>query len=225
MLKLIRKDLILHRRFLLAIGILFPIYFGYFGSRLSRATVVEVSIFAAFICAVLPFSLIGREDKFKSLPFALSLPATRREVVLSRYLLSWGLMLYLYVSGAILMTVFPGTKLTAAAVFALQPALISLSFMALFFAVLMPLFVRFGPMGMLVFIVALQVLGVLLLVFKSLISLRAIKAALLLVPKAVSAIQASAGAAAAALGAAALLILLTYASFELSAAVFRKREF
>jgi hypothetical protein len=177
------------------------------------------------VCAILPLILFGREDKFKAAAFGLSLPATRREIMIARYLLSWGLMLPIYAAGSFLMTIAPGSTLTTPIVFEPRTVLFSLAFMALFFAALMPLFVRFGQAGMLVFIVSLQVLGILLLVFKSLISLRMIKTAVLSLPKTISSIQDSAGTAVAALAVGALLFLLTYVSFELSMMIFRKKEF
>jgi len=221
--KLIRKDLVLHKKFVFMIGILFPVYFGYFGSRLSHSMMIP--IIQGFICAILPLVLFGREDKFKSMAFGLSLPATRREIMIARYLLSWGLMLSIYVIGAFLRTIASGTKLTAAVVFEPRAVLFPLAFIAFFFAVLMPLFIQFGQTGILVFMVLLQVLGILLLAFKSLVSLRPIKAAVLFLPNTISSIQTSAGTAVAALTVAALLFLLTYASFELSMFIFRKKEF
>jgi len=223
MIKLIRKDLLLHRKFALWMGILYPLYLGYFGSRINSLNLL--AFFGGFLYTLVPLILFGRDDKFKAAPFNLSLPSTRREIMGSRYLLSWGMMILMSAAGSLLIVIMPGGKLKAAAVFAPRFVLVSLSLMAVSFSVLMPLFVRFGQVGLIVFAVALQILGIIAMLFRHVISVQTIKAVLHFPSKAIVFLQDSAGPAAAAAAVVVLLVLLTYASFELSTAIFRKKEF
>ena len=223
MIKLIRKDLILHKKFALWTGILYPLYLGFMGSRVDHLSLLPV--LGGFLYAIVPLILFGREDKFKAEAFGLSLPVTRRECLRARFLLSWGLMLLMYAVGSVLMVAVPGAKLEAAAVFSPKMILLSLAFMAVYFGILMPLFVRFGQVGMLVFIVALQVIGVLLMVFRSAVGMTTVKKLFRLIPDGVAAVQSSLGAAPAVLVVLALLALLSYGSFELSAAFLQRKEF
>ncbi|MCX6564904.1 MAG: ABC-2 transporter permease [Candidatus Aminicenantes bacterium] len=223
MIKLIRKDLILHKKFVLGVGILYPLYLGFMGSRVDNLAMLPV--LGGFLYAIVPLILFGREDKFKSEAFGLSLPVTRREYLRARFLLSWGLMFLMYAMGSLLMVAVPGARLAAATVFSPKMILLSLAFMAVYFGFLMPLFIRFGQVGMLVFIVALQLIGVLLMVFRSAVGVTTVKKLFRLIPDGVAAVQSSLGAVPAFLALLALLALLTYASFELSAAFLRRKEF
>ena len=223
MIKLIRKDLILHKKFVIWMGILYPLYLGYMGSRVDNTTLLPV--LGGFLYAIVPLILFGREDKFKSEAFGLSLPVTRREYLWARFLLSWGMMLLMYAVGSILMVVVPGAKLSAATVFSPNMVLLSLAFITVYFGFLMPLFVRFGQVGMLVFIVVLQLIGVLLMIFRNVAGVNTIKKLIRLIPDGIAAVHSSLGAVPSFLAVLALLFLLTYASFELSAAFLRKREF
>src|SRR4030042_5678269 len=101
MIKLIRKDLILHKKFALWTVILFPLYLGFMGSRVDNLSLLPV--LGGFLYAIVPLILFGREDKFKSEAFGLSLPVTRREYLWARFLLSWGVMLLMYAVGSVLL--------------------------------------------------------------------------------------------------------------------------
>jgi ABC-type transport system involved in multi-copper enzyme maturation permease subunit len=221
--KLIRKDLILHKKFVVWMGILYPLYLGYLGSRVNNTHLLP--IFGGFLYSIVPFIIFGREDKFKSEAFGLSLPVTRRECLRARFLSSWGLILLMYAAGSLLMTVIPGTKLSAAAVFGPRMALLSLAFMAVTFGIMMPLFVRLGQAGMLVFLVILQILGVLLMVFRSAVGIETIKKIIRLIPNGIAALQSALGPVPAFLAGLALLALFSLGSFEVSLAMFRKKDF
>jgi len=222
MLNHILKDLLFHRRFLLAFGLIWPVYMGFFGSRLSTPNVA--AIFGPFLYALVPIMVFSREDKFKSVGFSLSLPTTRREMLRSHYVLSWALMAALYLGASLLMLVMPGGKLGPAKVFSLQTILLTLAAMTLIFAVLMPLFVRFGMAGLMVFLVAMQVLGVVFLLLRMTIGTSVINAVKAL-PRIIAAAIAALGPAGA--GAAVLVILLAInvISFGISARLFDRKEF
>jgi hypothetical protein len=223
MIKAIRKDLILHKKFFVLTGVLYPLYLGFLGSRVNNTLLLPV--FGGLLYALVPFILFGREDKFKSLAFGLSLPVTRREFLGARFLLSWGLMLSMYLAGSVIMVLAPGGKLTAATVFSPRMILLSLAFLSLIFGVVMPLFTRFGQVGLLVMLVVFQVLGILLLIFRSAVVIETIKKLFRLVPNGIAWIQSTLGNVPAFLSVLALLVLFSFGSFALSLVLFRRKEF
>jgi len=223
MIKLIRKDVILHKKFFALTAVLYPLYLGFLGSRVNNTLLLP--IFGGFLYSLVPFVLFGREDKFKSLTFGLSLPVTRREFLGGRFLFSWGLMLLMYLAGSLIMVLVPGGKLAAATVFGPRMILLSLTFMVGIFGVVMPLFVRFGQAGLLVSLVVLQVIGVLLMIFRSAVGIETIKKIIRLIPNGISAVQSAIGAVPAFLSVLTFLALFSYGSFLLSLALFRRKEF
>jgi hypothetical protein len=221
MLDLIRRDFRLHKKFILFLGVFYLVYIGFFGSRLEHPSILSVIV--PFLCVIFPVSIFGREDRFKSLCFALSLPTTRDEFLRARYALSWILMGAVYAASTILMVVFPGGKLRAAAAFDLRQILMTLAFMTLFFGILMPLSVRFGWMGLIVFLIALQILGAVVLILRLII--RGVLPLIRTVPRAIDVLLSSLGPAGGAAAVVLVLVLLNVASFRVGAAVFRAKEF
>ena len=218
--ELILKDLVLNKRFLVPFGGFFVLYMGYFGSRIERPGVFAV--FSAFMFSFGGLALLLREDKFKAVGFSLSLPTTRREVLLEKYVLGWGMIIVLYVLAAGLAALLPGGKLGTAG---FRPATIlgAAAVASFAFGLMMPLTIRFGQAGILITLVVLQVLGI------AALSLRALTDE---VKGLVGAVRASIGAASAALGTAgsvvallALLVLWNAASYAASLRILEKREY
>lgn len=92
-LRLMRKDLLLHRSMvvLIAAGIVLQVVLLSFGAGTQRSDGVplEVVVFIATTCGSLLTALFaGRDDRYRTAGFDLALPVTRRQVVFSRYLLS-----------------------------------------------------------------------------------------------------------------------------------------
>lgn len=223
MINLIRKDLILHRKILALVAILYPLYLGFLGSRVNNLLLLP--LFGGFLYGIVPFILFGREEKFKSMAFGLSLPGTRRGFLRARYVFSWALMLGMFLAGSLIMAAAPGGKLSAATVFGPKMILLSLTFMALIFGTVMPLYVRFGQAGMLVSLAVLQVLGILLLIFRNVLGRETVGRILRLIPDGLAAVQSSLGDGPAVLAVLSLLALFSYGSFVLSLVLFRRKEF
>jgi hypothetical protein len=218
--ELILKDLHLHKSYLLALGVIFPLYMGVFGSRLDRPG--TFAFFGSFMYAVGALMLFTREDRFKSVAFGLSLPATRREVLVSRYVLCWAMMALFYILSAIVVVAVPGSKLGAAG-FRPGTALAALGLMALYFGALMPLTIRFGPTGVIIFIVILQVLGIAAMSLRSLgEGIRAFAAE---VKTALDAAQGALGPTGFGAALVAAIVLLNLASFWLSLRLFERKDY
>jgi len=216
------KDLRLNRRGLLIFGSFYPLYMGFFGSRLSTPTIA--AILGAFLYGIVPIIIFGREDRFKASGFGLSLPTTRREVIRSRYLLSWILMAVCYLAASVLMVVMPGGKLGLSNVFAVRTILISLTSMTLLFSTLMPLFVWLGMAGLMAFLVAIQVLGIVFMLLRFVVG-RSVIAVVRALPRAITAAVDALGPAGAAAAVVALLVLINVISLAVSTRIFAKKEF
>ncbi len=222
MLKLVLNVLRLHRGFLALFGLAYPVYMGYFGARMNSQRAFLV--LAAFVFTILPLSVMAREDRFKAAAFWLCLPVTRRDHVLSRYLLGWALMIPLFAAMIAVVFIMPGGKATASSLLAPPMLLQALAYMTLAFAGLMPLLVRFGMTGLLVFLIGLQVLGIAaMLVSRD--SVRLIKAAIGAVGRAIASAESSFGLPGAVLAAVAVLFALNALSFAASMALFKRKEF
>lgn len=91
--RLMRKDLLLHRStvVLIAAAIVLQVVLLSFGAgtQQSDGVPLEVVVFVATACGSLLAALFaGQDDRYRTVGFDLALPVTRRQVVLSRYLLS-----------------------------------------------------------------------------------------------------------------------------------------
>ena len=164
MYNLIRKDLILNKKFLLVFGFLYVVYMGYLGSRVSSPR--EVVIFSTLLCALLPLIQYTREDKFKTSVLNSSLPVTRRQIVLSRYVLSWAVTLIMYALIIAALAVIPGGKVSTAALLNFNTILFALAFMTFYLGLLLPPLLRFGMVGMFAFLIGIQVLAIPILVLE-----------------------------------------------------------
>jgi hypothetical protein len=218
--ELLLKDLRLHKRYFLILGILFPLYMGYFGARLDKPGTFV--FFGSFMFAIGALMLFTREDRFRSVGFGLSLPATRREILVSRYVLSWAMMVLFYVLSSAVVMAVPGSKLGAAG-FRPATVLAALGLVTLYFGGLMPLTVRFGPVGVMIFIVTLQVFGIAAMSLRFLT--RDIRAFAAAVKAGLSAVQGALGPAGSAAVLIAAIVLVNLASFGLSLRFFERKDY
>jgi hypothetical protein len=221
MLSLIRRDILLHKKFIVFLGAFYLLYLAYFGSRLDNPRILAT--IGPFLMAIFPISIFAREDKFKSLAFCLSLPMTRAEFLRARYALSWILMGVVYAAAALLMSVLRGAKIQTAEALDIRTLLLTLLVTSLIFGFLMPLSVRFGWLGLIIFLVALQVLGALVLFIRPIAKL--ILPLFSVFPRAIEAVHAAAGPAGAIAACMIVLFLLNYASYRVSTGLFRAMEF
>jgi hypothetical protein len=158
MLKLIRMDIILNRRILIFMLALVFIYCAWAASVISspRAYIVIVSLLVGLI---LPNTIQTREDRFKTAALSCSLPLRRSTVILGKYLTAWILFPVGLGFAFLIAAVFPLTKIDIAQILNLRAILVSLFLISLFFSILLPFIIRFGFVGVIIFLVAGQVLG------------------------------------------------------------------
>ncbi|MDH4272251.1 MAG: ABC-2 transporter permease [Candidatus Aminicenantes bacterium] len=221
MYRLMLKDLRLHKRFVVGFGIAYVIYMAIFHSRANNPG--AVSIFGAFLYAIIPLLIFTREDKFKAAAFNLSLPVTRKEFLQARYVLGWLVMLVLYAGTSLLTIAVPGTKLGLSAIFQVKLVLLVIFFMAVVFGLLMPLVVAFGFAGMIVFLVFIQVLGIVSILLANLFQ-PAIRTAIQGMGAFLGSVQSGLGPVGSAIALLVALLLFSYGSFRLSLYLYQRKD-
>jgi hypothetical protein len=221
MFKLMLKDFRLHKKFVVGYGIAYVVYMAIFYSRANNPG--AVSVFGAFLYAIIPLLIFTREDKFKAAAFNLSLPVTRKEFLQARYVLGWSVMLVLYAATSLMAVAIPGTKLGFSAVFQVKTVLSVLFFMAVLFGLLMPLVVAFGWTGMIVFLVFIQVLGIVFLLLANLFR-PAVRTAIRSIGAFLRSAQAGLGPAGSVGALFVVLLLFSYGSFRLCLHLYERKD-
>jgi ABC-type transport system involved in multi-copper enzyme maturation permease subunit len=219
--ELILKDFYLNKRYILTQGPFLSLIAGYFAWRGNSPS--AYAFFASFMYFFVGLLLYTREDKFKSIGLSLSLPATRREIMAGRYLVIWTVMISLFVLGILVAGLLPGKALAFSALVEPRTLLTALITMALCLSFFMPFFVSFGLAGLMVFLIAAQVLGIVTLMLWGRFDL--IRAVLGSIGKAIAPIRSGLGPTGSAGALVFLLLVLNYASFRLSMYLFQRKDF
>ena len=152
MLKVLRLEFLFSRRQLLIVLAIFTAYFAYIAARIDspRLFVVTTSL---MIGLSIPFTILGREDKFKTSALVCSLPVRRSTVVLGKYIATWAAIGLGLAYALALTAVLPFTKFRVAEVLTGRTLLVSLFLISLIFAVILPFTLRFGLTGIIILLV------------------------------------------------------------------------
>ena len=223
---LVRKDLILDRRQVALNFALYLIMGPVFLSLMSAAPVKLVVGWAGIVGAVIPLSLLAREDKFHSARLTCSLPVTRDSIVAARFAGAWILSL----TGALV--------IVAACYGAFRaglgdpagewgPAFLGgFVVLGLLLAFLLPFTMRFGFAGLIGFFVFTQILGIVAFLGVALLGARGgLQQVISGVGGALRALHDSLGPVGYELFLVAAVVALNVASFFLSRWIYRRREF
>lgn len=222
---IVRFDLIVNRKALLLNAAIFTIFLTFLAHD-AAMPMRTYTILGALLFSFGGMTVLTREDKFRSAALLLSLPVRRRDVVRGRYLLSASGCL-LGAALALGLSLLPSARVEAGGagpLSLLSPALVATS---LAISVLLPFTIRFGMMGILVFLVGSQVLGLITLALFSLakgtieIELRQVLGRPL---AAIRDLHQQSGALAFGLGTALVLLLLLGASYRISVALLERKE-
>jgi hypothetical protein len=223
---LVRKDLILDRK---VVGLNFTLYLilgPVFMSLVSEAPIRLIATWAGIVGAMIPLSLLAREDKFKTATLTCSLPVTRDAVVASRFVGGWalslggGLAILAACYGAVLFGLGHPVGSWGGALLA---AFVTIG---LFLAGLLPFTMRFGFAGLIGFLLATQVLGIVAFLTAALFGDHgALRRVIGGVIGAVRSLQQPFGALGYAVLLVAAVVVLNVASFYLSRWIYRTREF
>ena len=161
MLKLFLKDIKLNTVLFLMTGLWAPILFFYMFFRDSPRAYVMIS---CLMVAIIPFSILMREERFKGNVLNCSLPFQRSTIVLSKYVSAWlmilGGLLYVLAFGSVLCLFAPVSRTEFLQMLSLKTLFTILSVYTLFICFFYPLIFRFGiGQGFLITLVMLQVAG------------------------------------------------------------------
>jgi ABC-type transport system involved in multi-copper enzyme maturation permease subunit len=164
MLTLFKKELIVQKVILLIMLGVGTLYFPILIHRSEAGGIVTLSFLWGF---VFPFILLARDQKSNGMIFSISLPVTRRNYVLSKYIFGWA-MLFAVVLYAILYSTLVVT-ITGGNAYEIYRGATVYTYLRGFFivgsiiAVLFPISLRYGTLsGFLIFAVSLNLLGVII---------------------------------------------------------------
>ena len=224
--KLLRKDLILNWK---ALGATYLLWSALWMGLPLRDAGGDFSLglwsgLVAVACAFLPVMVIGREDKFRAAALTCSLPVTRKDIVISRYLGGWlvAVLAAAFAVATMLVLIRMGVWRSAEPVATVPVVVLSVIGCAL--ASIMPFVLRFGISGVIGFLVALQLVGMAVLLASALFGVDFFRAAFRSA-SAIASTREALGPAGFALACLAGVAALNLASCRLSIAVFRGREF
>lgn len=154
------KDLVLNRNTLLANALIFAATFGLLGVMAGDSP-RALAVFGGLMVAFAPVGIVTREDKVRAMALSCSLPVTRRTIVRARYALGLALVipgvLALLGIAALVGPLAPG------ALFRPSMLLLAYGLAFLVLALMFPLTLRLGAMGLIILLAAFQVLGAVLL--------------------------------------------------------------
>jgi hypothetical protein len=165
--RLLLREWILTRRALLPILGIYIVFQAYFVCRESspRQYLVFASVYAAF----LTLTLILREDKFHATAWSCSMPVSRQDLVRARYVGAW-----IFVAGALTLAIalaglMPWSAVELPSVFDSSALLQACAAITVILALMFPFAIRFGFLGVIIFLVGFQMVGavVLLIAVKS----------------------------------------------------------
>ena len=224
MLKVMKMDLILSRDVIL-------INAAIFGAALTFFAVVDAEIpprlyagWAGFMMAFLPALLVTREDKFDAMRLGCSLPVKRKTIVQGRYALSLCMALVGIVAAYLLAVFVPKSTLSAGELFTWGTVQTSLACISIVLSLILPFILRFGMKGLMIFLIASQVLGVVLLTLTRVLGSSADKAFIASIFDGVGRVYRTLGPAGFNLFFVAFLAALLALSYLVSVRVFQGRE-
>ena len=163
MLDLVRMEYLFNRRYFLTILVILVVHSVWMAFLLPSPLVF---VFAAAM--IVGFSMpIGpcREDKFKTSSLVCSLPVRRPDIVFAKYALTWLTSLAGFLVIALLIAVYPFSKIGGGQILTLRAFFVFAAFLSLIIAVILPYTIRFGITGLMIMLVSFQFLGVIMLLF------------------------------------------------------------
>lgn len=217
--KVLRMDLTLNRRDLVVWALLMTAGLAWLSST---TPLVPFLAFSAIWSALIPLSALAREDRYNVTALSCSLPVTRRSLVRSRYVGAWLVMLAAMLYAALFAVVNP-RSIIAGEVVSLRAAGIGLTALTLCFGPLFPFVLRFGRMGLMLFLLGVQLLGVVAFLLATLLE-GSLKASIGTVIDGIAGLVQTAGPSGVWVIALSAIVGLNLASLLCSEALFARRD-
>ena len=149
----LRKDLLLNARHLWGILPWF-LWVAYAMSEPDAGRITAVG--AAFIGALMAATIAAREDKLRTTATLASLPVSRRTLVEARYLVAYIVGAATYLVVVVMAAALPWSVQRAAELVEARTLLLTLTLASMAIALLMPVVIRYGLLGVMVFLGAFQ---------------------------------------------------------------------
>lgn len=222
--ELIRKDLILNRAALVWTAAVYLAY-PFWMSTESHVPLREFLVLIALLSSILPVTILAREDKFRAAVLTRSLPVSSSAIVRARYLLTWLLGAVGLAIAFLTLTLWPWSHFDLSEVWRPRTVLFAASLVMLIAAVLQPFVCRFGLVGVGVFLVALQVLGLAAFAMAELTGFRgAVKSAFSVMGRLLDLLQGGLGAPLTATAIVGMLVAATAVSVRFSVWLSERRD-
>jgi len=222
----LRRDLILHRRTLVLVAVMYTAFQAWFVTSFNNPMVWLV--FNCIYFSFLTVTPLTADEKTQTLPWLCTLPVTRADLVRGRYVTSWALVLALYAVSVALAALMPGSDISPVWMLGPDRLLLVAGVVTFIIALLLPFTIRFGFTGMLLTLVAAQVLGGVMLVVAKITGGdlgSGISAAVGILREGIFALRGSLGVLGFQLALLVVLFLANWASYRASVWLFRRREF
>lgn len=189
----------------------------------------EFILFMALWASIIPLIFPAREDRFRTTATLCSLPVCRKDIFLCRYLECWLITIVLTVLMCLARLIIHGPAHVLPELLDWRSLFRALALVCLFYTLILPLLYRFGNSGLMIFLVVIQVLGLLAIVLSmpgaagkpdgSIFG-----TALDAIRNLLNGWRSRLGEPAYYLAAAGLLLGIQFLSFRVSLALFRQRE-
>ena len=140
--------------------------------REDGAPVGMLTVVSGVMGAATAATVAAREDRFHATALLASLPVPRETLVLSRYVLAAAAGAAAFLVAAVLAAMLPWSSHALGAIFDLRTVTLALIIVGAGIAVLLPMALRFGLVGVVACLAVLQLLGIGVFIIASLFGLR-----------------------------------------------------
>jgi len=217
----LRKDLLLNARHLWGILPWF-LWVAYAMGEPDAGRITAVG--AAFVGALMATTIAAREDKLRTTATLASLPVSRGTLVEARYLVAYVVGAATYLVVVVMAAVLPWSVQRAAELVEPRTLLLTVTLAAAAIALMMPVVVRFGIVGVVLVLVALQLLGVAVMVAFEFFGSRSAVGIFTSVERGIVALHRGLDQPLVILETAAVVALSTWLSFRLSVFLAERRD-
>jgi ABC-type transport system involved in multi-copper enzyme maturation permease subunit len=217
----LRKDLLLNARHLWGILPWF-LWVAYAMREPDAGRITAVG--AAFIGALMATTMAAREDKLRTSATLASLPVSRRTLVEARYLVAYIVGAATYLVVVVMAAALPWSVQRATELIELRTLLLTVTLASTAIALLMPVVIRYGLLGVMVFLGAFQALGVAVMVAFEFFGSRSAIGVFSAIERRIAALHQGLNQPVVILETAAVVAIATWLSFRLSVFLAERRD-
>jgi hypothetical protein len=217
----LRKDLLLNARHLWGILPWF-LWVAYAMSEPDAGRITAVG--AAFIGSLMAATIGAREDKLRTTATLASLPVSRRTLVEARYVVAYAVGVATYAVVVAMAALLPWSVQRVGELVQTRTLLLTLALASGAIAALLPVVIRFGILGVVVFLGVFQMLGVGLMVAFEFFGLRSSVGVFSAIERGIAALHRGLDQPVVIVQTAVVVGLAVWSSYRLSAFLAERRE-